>query len=93
MIKVNLNMRTIYYFWIALNSAALILSEYFQKFSLAFLHSNFSFFREVSSKFYLLDTMDLKYYDLTEYLLFILIPYFLYQNFKKLFPRKRYNYL
>jgi hypothetical protein len=92
MIRLNLNARIIYYIWVAINCGALVYSGYFQLMGLAFLKSDFSTFAEVHSKLYPFDTTDIHYFDITEMLLYIFIPLFIFNSIRKFFPRRKYTY-
>jgi hypothetical protein len=89
MIRFNLNARVIFYFWVAINCVILIYSGYFQLLGLAFLKSDFKAFIEIHTKFYPFDTLDIKYFDLSEFFFYIFVPVFLFNWFRKLFPKRR----
>ena len=58
------------------------------KIAVSFLNMKWQTFLEIDEAFYIIDTMNLEVYDITDFLLFVLTPYVLYSVVSKLFFRK-----
>jgi len=83
----------LYFFWFVLNTYVLYVSTYPEKISgyfknFPFVNAHWNKFFEYSEKFYLISGNDLKYYDISEYILALLVPLFVNYLYKTFKPRK-----
>jgi len=86
--QIILNVKIFYYLWLLTNTVIIFLSGYMHKIAVSFLNMKWQTFLEIDEAFYIIDTMNLEVYDITDFLLFVLTPYVLYSVVSKLFFRK-----
>lgn len=83
----------LYLFWFILNTFIFIMSGYPQKVvvylkKLPFIDVHWTKFFEYSNNFYLITGMNITYYDITEYVLTLLVPLFVTYLYRALKPKK-----
>lgn len=74
MIRMLINIRTVFYLWVLANLGLLLVSGYLHKIALALTLKNMSDFIEVHKHIYPYDTNNIRYYDISEFLLSYLVP-------------------
>ena len=84
----------LYFFWFILNTYILYVSTYPQKIShyltrLPFIDVHWNKFFEYSEKIYLISGNELIYYDISEYILALIVPLFVNYLYKTFKPRKK----
>ena len=84
MFKFLINIRVIFILWILFHIYLLIKAEYLQKVSVAFLKMEWEVVGEISPEIYPFQTKLIEHYDITEFLLYVFVPYLLFKIFKKM---------
>jgi len=71
--------RSLYFLWLTLHIAALIFSGWFDKVTIK-KGASWSELIGYSSKFFPIQTLDLAYYDVTEFIIYYaILPYYVYK--------------
>lgn len=78
----------IYLLWFAVNSILLFASGYMHKIAISFLNMKWEKFLEIDSAFYIIDSANIEVYDVSDFLVYLLAPYFVYSIISKMFFRK-----
>lgn len=89
MLKININVRYLYYGWLIFNFVLLILSGYFSTLATAFLKNSWAHFLEIHTMIYPFDTDSLGSYDIMEFCLYTGIPLLAVRIINKLKPSPR----
>lgn len=81
------NVKFFYYVWVLANFIALFLSGYVQRVSEAFLKMNWSEFVKVNLQFYPFGETTIHDYDLTEFMVYLIVPVILFRIIYNIFGR------
>lgn len=87
MLKFLINIRLVYILWILFNIYLMLKAGYLQKVSVAFLKMEWSKVGEISPEIYPFQTNMVEHYDITEFLLFVIVPFILYKLLRKLLSK------